>query len=224
VTGISLAELLAQVRACRTCESALPLGCRPTLRAGIEARILIVGQAPGRKVHETGIPWNDPSGDRLRQWLNLSRAEFYDESVLAIIPTGMCYPGKGKGGDLPPRPECAPKWHPQLRAALPNIQLTLLIGSYAQAFYLQNNRRKTLADTVAAWREYLPEYLPLPHPSPRNIRWFKRHPWFDAEVVPALRERVQAILKGPPSTTAYSASDSCLKAASTRSISTPSGR
>lgn len=146
-------------------------------------------------MHETGIPWNDPSGDRLRLWLNLSREEFYDESRIAIIPTGLCYPGKGKGGDLPPRPECAPLWHPKLRAVLPNIQLTLLIGSHAQAYYLGKRAKKTLAETVQAWREYWPEFLPTPHPSPRNLRWFRKHPWFEAEVVPELRRRVAQILE-----------------------------
>lgn len=153
-----------------------------------------MGQAPGTKVQKTGIPWNDLSGDRLRSWLQLTREEFYDENRIAIIPTGFCYPGKGRGGDLPPRPECAPLWHPQLRAALPNIQLTLLIGSYAQNYYLGKRRKESLADTVKAYPEYLPEFLPLPHPSPRNLRWFRNHPWFDAEVVPALQQRVKQIL------------------------------
>lgn len=192
-------RLLAEVRACRLCEAHLPLGPRPILRALPTARLLIVGQAPGRKVHETGIPWNDPSGDRLRSWLQLSREEFYDETRIAIIPTGLCYPGKlpGRGGDCPPRPECAPKWHPPLRTALPEIRLTLLIGGYAQAFYLGAKVRKSLAETVAAWREFVPEFLPLPHPSPRNLNWFRRHPWFEAEVVPELRRRVREILAGP---------------------------
>ena len=189
-----LAQLLEEVRQCQICAAHLPHGCRPTVRAHQDARLLIVGQAPGRKVHETGIPWNDPSGDRLRTWLNISKPVFYDETGIAIIPTGFCYPGTGKGGDLPPRPECAPQWHPPLLATLPKIELTLLIGSYAQAFYLKDQRRKTLADTVAAWQEFLPRFLPLPHPSPRNMRWFKNHPWFDAEVVPELQRRVARLL------------------------------
>ena len=189
-----LAQLLEEVRQCRICAAHLPHGCRPTLRAHENARLLIIGQAPGRTVHETGIPWNDPSGDRLRKWLNISKPVFYDETGIAIIPTGFCFPGTGKGGDLPPRPECAPQWHPPLLAALPKIELTLLIGNYAQAFYLKDQRRKTLADTVAAWQEFLPKFLPLPHPSPRNMRWFKNHPWFDAEVVPELQRRVARIL------------------------------
>lgn len=190
----TLDRLLREVRACTVCAAHLPFPPKPVLRAAIGARLLIVGQAPGTKVQKTGIPWNDLSGDRLRSWLQLTREEFYDENRIAIIPTGFCYPGKGRGGDLPPRPECAPLWHPRLRAALPNIQLTLLIGSYAQNYYLGKRRKESLADTVKAYREYLPEFFPLPHPSPRNLRWFRNHPWFDAEVVPALQQRVKQIL------------------------------
>jgi uracil-DNA glycosylase len=157
---------------------------------------LIVGQAPGRRVHETGIPWNDPSGDRLQQWLGMTRDAFYDVSRIAIVPTGLCYPGTVNGSDLPPRPECAPLWHPPLRAAMPDIRLTLLVGAYAQAYYLGKRRGRTLADTVAAWREFAPDYFPLPHPSARNRLWFKRHPWFELEVLPALREQVGALLSG----------------------------
>src|SRR5512138_2972935 len=156
---ISLLQVTRQARACRRCEKTLEP--RPVFRAARSARLLIVGQAPGRRVHETGIPWNDPSGDRLREWLQLDRDTFYDESRIAIIPAGFCYPGKGKAGDLPPRPECAPLWHPRLRAALPDIQLTLLVGSYAQAYYLGNKAHKTLTETVHHYRDYLPEYLPL---------------------------------------------------------------
>lgn len=189
----SLDKLLEKVRACRVCEAHLPLGPKPVLRAGAGARLLIVGQAPGRRVHETGIPWNDPSGDRLRGWLQMDREAFYNERRVAIIPTAFCYPGTGKGGDLPPRPECAPLWHPQLRAVLPEIQLTLLIGQYAQAYYLGERRKKTLTETVRACHEYLPEFLPLPHPSPRNQMWLKRNPWFEREVLPELRQRVAAL-------------------------------
>jgi len=156
---------------------------------------LIVGQAPGRKVHETGIPWNDPSGDLLREWLQLTREQFYDESCIAIIPTGLCYPGSEKGSDLPPRPECAPHWHPRLRAALPQIKLTLLIGQYAQRYYLGKKCKRTLGETVAAWREYAPDFLPLPHPSPRNRLWLKNHPWFEREIIPMLQSRVKQILR-----------------------------
>jgi uracil-DNA glycosylase len=191
-----LNELLKKVRACQVCAAALPFPPKPILRAAESARLLIVGQAPGIRVHETGIPWNDPSGDRLRDWLQLSRPEFYDARRIAIIPTGLCYPGKGKGGDLPPRPECAPLWHPPLRAALPHIRLTLLVGGYAQAYYLKSRRKSSLADTVRSWQEYQPDFVPLPHPSPRNIRWFKLHPWFENEVVPAVRRLLEHLWSG----------------------------
>lgn len=183
-----LDKLLREVRACQVCAAHLPFPPKPILRAAATARILIVGQAPGRRVHETGIPWNDPSGDRLRDWMQVSRDTFYDEQRIAIIPTGFCYPGTGKGGDLPPRPECAPLWHPRLRAALPDLRLTLLVGSYAQAYYLGARKHKTLTETVRHYRDYLPEFLPLPHPSPRNQMWLRRNPWFVDEVLPLLRE------------------------------------
>jgi len=189
-----LQRLIAEARACRLCEAHLPLGPKPVFIADEGARLLIVGQAPGRRVHETGIPWNDPSGDNLRAWLQLERAAFYDSRRIAIIPAGLCYPGTGKGGDLPPRPECAPLWQPRFRAALPGIRLTLLVGQYAQAYYLGERRKKTLAATVHAWREYTPEFLPLPHPSPRNRLWLRRNPWFERDVIPALRRRVRAVL------------------------------
>ncbi len=187
-----LDALLAEARACRLCEAHLPLGPRPVLRARATAKILIVGQAPGTKVHETGIPFNDRSGDRLRQWLAMTREQFYDEANIAIIPVGLCYPGRdAAGGDLPPRAECAPLWHPKLRAALPRIELTILAGSYAQKFYLGARRKKTLSETVRAWRDYLPEFLPLPHPSWRNTAWLARNPWFEKELVPEIRRRVK---------------------------------
>ena len=186
-----LDELLAEVRACRLCVAHLPLGPRPVLRARASARLLIVGQAPGTRVHETGIPFNDRSGDRLRQWLGFSREQFYDEDRIAIIPMGLCYPGRdAAGGDLPPREECAPLWHPRLRAALPGIELTLLVGSYAQAYYLGAKRKKTVGETVRAWREYLPEFWPLPHPSWRNTAWLAKNPWFEKELAPELGRRV----------------------------------
>ena len=193
-TATQLEKLLREVRACTVCASALPCPPRPILRAAATARVLLVGQAPGRRVQETGIPWNDPSGDRLRAWLGLSREAFYDETQLAIIPTGFCYPGTGAHGDLPPRPECAPLWHPRLRALLPEIRVTLLIGSHAQAYYLGARRKATLGATVHAFAEYLPEFFPLPHPSPRNVRWFKQNPWLEREVVPAARQLVAGIL------------------------------
>jgi uracil-DNA glycosylase len=193
---ITLDDLLLQVRACRVCAAHLPLGPRPVLRASSTARLLIVGQAPGTRVHATGIPWNDRSGDRLRDWLGLDRETFYDEARIAIVPMGFCYPGTdAKGGDKPPRPECAPLWHPQVRPLLPRIGLTLLVGQYAQRFYLGRRRQAGLTETVAAWRDFLPDFLPLPHPSWRNTAWLKRHPWFEAELVPLLRERVRGLLE-----------------------------
>lgn len=186
--------LLSEIRACRLCEAHLPLGPRPVLRASSTARILIVGQAPARRVHETGIPWNDPSGDRLRLWLQMTREQFYDERHIAIVPAGLCFPGSGQRGDAPPRPECAPLWHPRLRALMPKIQLTLLIGQYAQAYYLGTRRKKSLRETVQAYQEYLPGFLPLPHPSPRNQLWLKQNPWFEEEVIPLLRTQVAAVL------------------------------
>ncbi len=189
-----LEALLREVRACEACADHLPFPPRPILRAGVAARILIVGQAPGRRVHETGIPWNDPPGDRLRDWMQVSRDTFYDEKRIAIIPTGLCYPGTGKGGDLPPCAECAPLWHPRLRAALPDIRLTLLVGSYAQAYYLGDRAQKTLTETVRHYRDYLPEFLPLPHPSPRNQAWLKNNPWFAEEVLPLLHAKIAELL------------------------------
>ncbi len=162
---------------------------------GRGARLLIVGQAPGRRVHESGVPWNDPSGDTLRAWLRMDRDRFYDTSRVAIVPTGLCYPGTGPNGDHPPRRECAPTWHPRFRAALPGIALTLLVGQYAQAYYRGARRGRSLAETVRAHRDYLPEFLPLPHPSPRNRRWLRDNPWFEREVVPLLRHRVDELLR-----------------------------
>jgi uracil-DNA glycosylase len=188
-----LRTLIRQARECRLCAPHLPLGPRPVFLVGKGARLMIVGQAPGRRVHETGIPWNDPSGDQLRAWLRMDRAQFYDARRVAIVPTGLCYPGSGERGDLPPRPECAPLWQPRFRAALPGIRLTLLVGMHAQAYFLGKRRKKTLAQTVRAWREYLPEFFPLPHPSPRNRLWMKNNPWFVKEVLPALRRRVRAL-------------------------------
>jgi uracil-DNA glycosylase len=190
---ISLAVVSREARACDTCASELPFKPKPVFRVGRSARLLIVGQAPGRLVHETGIPWNDPSGEVLRAWLALDRDAFYDTSRVAIVPTGLCYPGTVDGADLPPCAECAPLWQPRFRAALPNIRLTLLVGCYAQAFYLKERKKETLAKTVRSYREYLPEYFPLPHPSWRNLLWLKRNPWFANAVIPALRRRVKAL-------------------------------
>jgi uracil-DNA glycosylase len=189
-----LDALLRDIRACRICEAHLPLGPKPVLRASSTARILVVGQAPGTKVHETGIPWNDASGERLRAWMGIDRDTFYDESRIAIVPMGFCYPGRGKGGDNPPRPECARTWHPHLVPMLKNVRLTLLIGQYAQAYFLRERRKDSLTDTVRAFEEYLPKYLPMVHPSPRNQGWLKRNPWFEKKLVPTLRERVHQLL------------------------------
>jgi len=188
-----LSALLADVRACKVCKEFLPYDPKPVLRASVTARMLVVGQAPGTKVHNTGIPWNDPSGDRLRMWMDVERDVFYDETRVAIIPVGFCYPGKGKSGDLPPRPECAPLWHSKLLALLPHIQLILLVGKFAQEFYLPDHKH-TVTETVKCRQEYAPQYLPLPHPSPRNLNWLRKNPWFELDVLPELKERVAALL------------------------------
>lgn len=191
---MDLQNLLTEIRKCTICKDVLPLGPNPVLRAQSSAKILVVGQAPGTKVHATGIPWNDPSGDRLRIWMNLSKETFYDDSKIAIVPMGFCYPGKGKSGDLPPRPECAENWHQKILELLPNIELTLLIGQYAQAYFLGNEKKKTLTETVRNYEAYLPKYLPLPHPSPRNIFWLKRNPWMEEEMVPILQSFVKELI------------------------------
>ncbi|MGL0939955.1 uracil-DNA glycosylase family protein [Vibrio vulnificus] len=184
-----LEPLLTQIRACQVCASALPLGANPVVQAHSEAKILIIGQAPGTKVHHTSIPWNDASGNRLRAWLDIEKQTFYDPKQIAIMPMGFCYPGRGQSGDLPPRKECAPLWHEALLKHLPNIELTLLIGQYAQNRYL-SNKPKTLTETVQNWQAWLPDYLPLPHPSPRNTLWLRKNPWFEEQTVPYLRQQV----------------------------------
>ncbi|GAA0786625.1 uracil-DNA glycosylase family protein [Marinobacterium sediminicola] len=186
-----LQQLLAEVRACRLCAKELPLGPRPVVQAAVSARLLIVGQAPGLKVHQTGIPFNDPSGDRLRDWLGMSRDEFYDPTNVAILPMGFCYPGRGQSGDNPPRPECATAWRQQLLSQLPDIELTLLIGRYAQDWHL--GKGITLTERVRHWRAYLPGCIPLPHPSPRNNLWLRRNPWFEEELLPELKRRIAGI-------------------------------
>ncbi len=194
-TTAELERVLGDARACRVCAAELPLGPRPVVRARATARLLIVGQAPGTRVHESGVPFTDPSGDRLRAWLGIDREAFYDRNRIAIVPMGLCYPGRdSRGGDRPPRPECAPLWHPPLLALLPAVELTLLVGLYAQRRYLDARRRRNLTETVRAWADYGPAYLPLPHPSWRNTAWLKRNPWFEAELVPELRARVRALL------------------------------
>ncbi|GJM43272.1 MAG: uracil-DNA glycosylase [Gemmatimonadota bacterium] len=189
----SLKALLEEIGACRICEAHLPHGPRPVVRADRRATILIVGQAPGRRVHESGIPFDDPSGDRLRDWMGVDRDTFYDVRRVAIVPMGFCFPGTGTSGDLPPREECAPAWREPLLAKLPNVQLTLVIGQYAQAYHLPGKRRP-VTEVVRGWKEHWPDVIPLPHPSPRNIRWFTKNPWFEAEVLPAVRKRVAALL------------------------------
>jgi uracil-DNA glycosylase len=189
-----LESLLIAVRGCRACDAHLPLGPRPVLGAAETARILIVGQAPRLRVHTTGIPWDDRSGERLRGWMGVGKEVFYDESSIAIIPMGYCYPGRGRGGDMPPRHECAQLWLDQLLAKIPQIELTLLIGQHAQRHYLASRRKSSLAETTKAWREYAPRYFPRPHPSPRNTPWLQRNPWFELQLVPELRLRIAALL------------------------------
>lgn len=187
-------SLIQEIKNCQICAEHLPLGPRPVVSIHPEARIIIIGQAPGTKVHASGIPWDDQSGKRLRQWLNVDNSTFYDPSKFAIVPMGFCYPGKGKSGDLPPRPECAPQWHGKLLDLMPGIDLFLLIGQYAQSYYLPTQKKKTLTETVKTYNEYLPKYLPLPHPSPRNQFWFRRNPWFEIDVLPYLQRRVEELI------------------------------
>ena len=188
-------RLLAEVRRCRTCAAHLPLGPRPILQIGARARILIASQAPGRRAHESGVPFADRAGDTLRHWLGLDRATFYDPEIVAILPLGLCYPGRGPAGDLPPRPECAPRWHARLRALMPALRLTLVLGRHAQAHHLEACCKPTLTETVRAFRAYLPDHFPLPHPSPRNGPWLLRHSWFECDVLPALRAEVARALR-----------------------------
>ncbi len=189
-------SLLENIAACTVCAPSLPLGPRPVVQAADpRAKILIIGQAPGLKVHLTGIPFNDASGKRLRDWMGVTPEQFYDPSKIAILPMGFCYPGRSKSGDNPPRPECAPLWHERVRAALPDIKLTLLIGTYAQNYYLGSRRKAILGETVRAWRDYIGDgYLPLVHPSPRNQIWLRRNPWFETDIVPYLRSAIVTAL------------------------------
>lgn len=189
----TLEPLLRRIRACSLCEANLPLGPRPILQADAAARILIVGQAPGRKVHDTGIPFNDPSGERLRDWLGVTREEFYDTRLFAIVPMGFCYPGKGKSGDLPPRPECAATWRAELLEALPDIQLTIALGRHAHHYHFPGPRL-SVTRRVELWQQDWPHIVPLPHPSPRNIGWLQRNGWFEEDLLPTLRGRVRDIL------------------------------
>ncbi|WP_339793439.1 uracil-DNA glycosylase family protein [uncultured Imperialibacter sp.] len=187
-------KLLNEIRHCSLCKEHLPYAPRPIIQASASARILVIGQAPGMKVQQSGIPWDDASGDTLRSWLGVSRETFYNDKLLALIPMGFCYPGTGKSGDLPPRPECAPLWHQPVLESMPEVRLTLLIGQYAQAYYLKNRRKSTLTETVKSYQTYLPEYLPLPHPSPRNNIWQKKNSWFREDVLPTLQSIILPLL------------------------------
>ncbi len=187
-------QLLSEIFACKLCAEHLELGPRPIVSCETESKIVIIGQAPGSVVHTTGVPWDDKSGDNLRAWLGLDTDAFYDTSKVALIPMGFCYPGKGKSGDLPPRKECAPMWHDALLKKMKNVKLTLLIGSYAQQYYLQKKSKRTLTETVKNFEEYLPEYFVLPHPSPRNNIWQAKNSWFKTSVLPRLKEEVQKMI------------------------------
>lgn len=190
---MNIEALLEEIRACTVCAD-LPMGPGPVVQASSQSKIVLIGQAPGRKVHVSGVPWDDASGRNLRKWLGVTDEEFYDPKMFALVPMGFCYPGTGKSGDLPPRPECAPLWHDKLISEMPNIQLTLLFGQYAQLRYLGNRLKGSLTETVRNCMEYLPKYLPLPHPSPRNALWQKKNPWFVSEVLPELESRVKHAL------------------------------
>ncbi|MEE4282643.1 MAG: uracil-DNA glycosylase family protein [Pseudomonadales bacterium] len=187
-------QLVDEISRCTLCAEHLPLGPRPVIQADPAARILIVGQAPGTAVHKTGIPFNDPSGDRLRTWMGVDRDTFYDQKKIALVPMGFCYPGKGKGGDLPPRPECAPAWRERLLGQLDNIELTIVMGRYALAWHLNIRPSQTLNAVVANWQQYWPQALPLPHPSPRNSQWLQKHPWVEEDIIPKLQQRIRTLL------------------------------
>lgn len=187
-------ELLTEIRKCKICEAYLPYEPKPIIQASDHSKIVIIGQAPGLRVQESGIPWNDPSGDNLRKWLGVDKQIFFDEELIALVPMGFCYPGTGKSGDLPPRKECAPQWHEKVLNNMSNVQLTLLIGRYAQNYYLKNQARKNLTETVKDFKHYLPNYFPLPHPSPRNNIWQKKNSWFSETTIPSLQARVKQIL------------------------------
>ncbi|MGL5236371.1 MAG: uracil-DNA glycosylase family protein [Empedobacter falsenii] len=187
-------KLIEEVRACKVCEPFLPLGANPIVQANPMSKIAIIGQAPGLRVHETGVPWNDASGNELRKWLNVTVDQFYNPELFALLPIGFCYPGKGKSGDLPPRKECAPLWHTRLLDEMKEIQLILLIGQYSQKYYLKNKMNKNITENILNFNDYLPDYFPLPHPSPRNFIWMNKNPWFKENVLPELKNRVKNIL------------------------------
>jgi uracil-DNA glycosylase len=186
--------LLSEIRNCTVCKEFLPNAPKPIIQASSASKIVIIGQAPGQKVQDSGIPWDDASGNNLKEWLGVDNQTFYNEKLFALIPMGFCYPGTGKSGDLPPRPECAPLWHPQVLKEMKEVKLTLLIGQYAQHYYLKKYTLKTLTETVRNYEEYLPNYFPLPHPSPRNNIWQKKNNWFKVTLLPILREKVDLIL------------------------------
>jgi uracil-DNA glycosylase len=189
-----LDNLLVEVRNCRVCEEHLPYAPRPVLQVSRHARLLIIGQAPGIRVQQSGVPWDDASGNRLREWLQVSPYTFYESGLIGVIPMGFCFPGSGSSGDAPPRLECAPLWHSRILSQLPDVKLTLLIGTYAQNYYLQNQQTASLTETVRQYSKSLPAYFPLPHPSPRNRFWMSKNPWFETEVIPLLRLQVAAAL------------------------------
>ncbi len=189
----SFTSLLAEVRDCTICAAQLPHGVRPVLQLHPQARVLIAGQAPGRKVHESGVPFDDASGERLREWMGVTQEVFYDPTQVAILPMGFCFPGSKKSGDLPPRPECAPAWRAQLLGRLRSLEITLVIGQYAQAYHL-TGEHASLTDAVKSWRAYWPKVVPMPHPSPRNNIWIRRNPWFEKELLPSLRARLSKVL------------------------------
>ncbi len=191
---MKISLLLKQARACRICEPHLPHGCKPLLQGADSSRILVIGQAPGAAAHESGVPWDDKSGDRLRDWLGVTREEFYDPNLFALMPMGFCYPGTGTSGDLRPRPECAPEWHQRLLDAYEPFALTLYTGRYAYERYI-GDRYSTLTDAVRAHAQTLPKRMALPHPSPRNNLWLKRNPWFEAQVLPAVQRRVRRVIR-----------------------------
>ena len=186
--------LLNDIRACRLCEGDLPLGPRPIIQLHSKSKILIAGQAPGKRVHESGVPWDDPSGQRLREWLGVDANIFYDAEKVALVPMGFCYPGTGKSGDLPPRKECVQTWHQNILKQMLSLELTIVIGKYAHDYYLKGQQKDNLTKTVQAWKDYAPSVIPLPHPSPRNNIWLKKNPWFEKELIPVLRKTVEQVI------------------------------
>jgi uracil-DNA glycosylase len=189
-----LISMVSEIKQCTLCQQYLPLGVRPVLQVSPHAKILIAGQAPGLKVHKTGIPFDDASGERLRQWMGINKNTFYDARKIAILPMGFCYPGKGTSGDLPPRSECALAWREQLLSAMSNIKLTLVIGTYAQNWHMKETKKKNLTETVMNWKSYGSQLLPLPHPSPRNNIWLSKNTWFEQDLIPELKDRVKNLL------------------------------